>query len=168
MQKFLRKLRSDEKGAALVEFALYTTLFFLAALPALDFGAFYLERSKLDEAVSAGSMVAFRNADSVAFDDLPNQVRALAEDANLTVTLKCNGVSGSCTNFSRSCSCLKTDGSYQPTGACGEPCGGGATGGSTSGYYLTIEARSSYEPLVLPGSVLSDTDLQREATVRLQ
>lgn len=168
VRRHARDLRGDQSGVAAVEFGLWTTMFFFGIMAAIDFGVFYVERSKVSEAIGAGAVSSFSSADNVNFAQMPDYVKALAEDPNLTVALSCNGAANSCTNFSRSCACLKTDGSYVAN-ACGTSCTGtGVTSGSTAGYYLTITATQNYTPVMLPHSVLADKDFSQQATVRLQ
>ena len=161
-------MRRDTAGVAAIEFALLSALFFLAICVALDFGFLYLERSKMNEAVGGAAVNAFSSADNVNFSALPGYVRALADDQTLDVTTSCNGVSGNCTNLSRTCACLKTNGNYV-AGTCGASCSGSNfTAGSTAGYYLTVHAAHSFQPLIVPRSVLGNAQIAQQATVRLQ
>lgn len=164
----LRRLKADENGAAVVEFSLWTVLFFMVSLAGLDFGAFYLQRSAADEAVSAAAVSAFSKRTNVNFSDLPAYVKALSDDPALTVTTACNGVNASCTNLSRTCACLKSNGTYV-SGTCGAACSGtGITTGSTAGYYLTVTASKAYDPMILPSGTLVPATVKQSATVRLQ
>jgi Flp pilus assembly protein TadG len=161
-------LRRDENGVATVEFALWVTGFFVIIMVAMDFGMLFIERGKVNEAVAASAVASFEEADNVNFAVLPSYVRSIANNPAINVSTSCNGVANSCTNLNRTCACLKTDGSYVAT-ACGNICtGSDMTGGSTSGYYLTIEATQAFTPVVLPSGLLSDMSLSQQATVRLQ
>ena len=164
-RQFLSRLHRDESGAALVEFSLWTVLFFFAAMAGLDFGSYYLQRGAADEGVSAAAVSAFAKRDNVNFTDLPAYVRSLSDDPALTVTTSCNG--GTCTNLSRICACLNGTGGYVAAAACGDPCTG-MTAGSTAGYYLTISASKPYEPLMLPSAAIGSEQIRLIATVRLQ
>lgn len=163
-----RALAADEHGIAAIEFALLSSLFFLAISVAMDFGSLYLERSKMNEAVAGAAVSAFSTASTVDYASLPGYVRALADDSSLSVTVACNGTAGSCTNTIRSCSCLRTNGTYSAATACGSACTGSVSAGSTAGYYLTVSATQTFQPLFVPGSVLGDTQIVQQATVRLQ
>ncbi|WEK46772.1 MAG: TadE/TadG family type IV pilus assembly protein [Candidatus Andeanibacterium colombiense] len=164
----LRRLRADQSGLAAVEFSLWSVLFFLVALSGMDFAQFYFQRSAADEAVSAAAVSAFSTRTNVNFTDMQPYVRALAGDTGLTVTTSCNGTSGSCTNLNRTCSCLKSNGTYVAA-ACGSTCtGSGVTTGSTAGYYLTISATRPYQPMILPAGMVMPTRVAQKATVRLQ
>ena len=164
----LSTIRRNEDGVATVEFALWVTGFFMIVMVALDFGMFFIERGKVNEAVAASAVASFEEADNVNFGVLPNYVRSIADNQAITVAMSCNGVANSCTNLNRTCACLKTDGTYVAA-ACGNICTGpDVTGGSTAGYYLTIEAAQGFNPVVLPTGLLSGTSVTQQATVRLQ
>ncbi len=168
MMDLFRQLRRRDDGVASVEFALWSTFFFVIIMVALDFGSLYLQRGKLNEAVGAAAVASFNNADNVSFGSLPLYVRGLTEDQSTAVTVSCNGSAGACTNFNRTCACLKQDGTYVAN-SCGNTCSGpGMTTGSTAGYYLTINASRSFDPMMVPRSVLSGASVSQQATVRLQ
>ena len=167
-KKLLARLRGDEEGVAGVEFALWSTAFFFVVMGALDFGAYYLERGKMNEAVGAAAVVSFNEADNVNFAQLPGYVRSLTGEPLISVATACNGTEGSCTNLNRSCACLKSDGTYVAN-TCGNLCTGpGMTAGSTAGYYLSVRASQDYRPMILPNGVLGDSTIAQQATIRLQ
>lgn len=167
--KRLRSLARDNRGVAAVEFALWTTSFFFAVMIAIDFGYYYMHRSKLNTAVGAAAVAAFNDADNIAFADMPAYVRSLSGDTSASVTLSCNGTAGSCTNLNRSCACLRNDGTFVAAGSCGAPCtGSGVTSGSTAGYYFTVEASRPAEAVIIPQSVLDGATIAQRATIRLQ
>ena len=168
IRRFLQSFRHDQRGVAAVEFALWTTSFFFVVMIAIDFGAYYMQRTKLNTAVGAAAVAAFNDADNVNFTDMPGYVRSLSGDQAATVGLSCNGAAASCTNLNRTCSCLKNDGTYV-SAACGSSCtGSGMTAGSTAGYYLTINASRPFEAMIIPQSVLDGATVAQRATVRLQ
>lgn len=161
-------LAREEGGVAAVEFAILSAIFFLAICAALDFSGLFLDRGRLNEAVSAAAVNAFTTADNVDFNALPGYVRALADDQGLAVTTSCNGVAGSCTNLARTCACLRIDGTYA-AGVCSQPCtGANISTGSTAGYYLTVRASHTFQPVIVPGGMLGNTLVAQQATVRLQ
>lgn len=167
MGGLLSRLRADRSGAAAVEFGLWSALFFLVALGALDFGDHYLKRSQLGKAVSAASLQSFEQREDVNFANLPSYVAALSDNPNVQVTLQCNG-SNSCSNANRSCACLARDGGYVAQ-SCGAPCNGGNfTTGSTAGYYLSITAIKPFQPMFLPPGTFGQGPLSQSVTVRLQ
>lgn len=161
------RLRSDQRGAVAVEFALWTTLFFMVVMVALDFGFFYLQRAKMNEAVSAAALSSFSQADTVSYSSLPDYVRALSGEAEMSVAISCNGGANNCTNTNRTCACLSTNGSYVAA-SCGNSCSQQSGSGAKAGYYLTISAEQSFEPVLVPGGSVLPTRLAQQATVRLQ
>lgn len=164
----ISRLRKDQSGVAAVEFALWTTGFFFAVMVAIDFGSYFMYRGKLSTAVGAAAVSAFNTADNVGFTSMEGYVQSLSGYEDATVTLSCNGAIGSCTNFSRTCACLSSVGTYA-SATCGNSCTGtGVTAGSTAGYYFTITATRPYVPLVIPNSALNGTTMSQMATVRLQ
>jgi len=169
LSSFFRHLAvEDDSGAVVVEFALWSTAFFLVLSVALDFGSFFVDRGKMNEAVSAAAVSSFSTADNVTFGNIPGYVRGLTSEPNLGVSLLCNGTAGSCTNVNRTCSCLKTDGTYVAQ-TCGNTCtGNGYTAGSTAGYYMTIQATHTFDPVIVPAGMLDGTSIVQQATVRLE
>ena len=168
IREWLAKLRSDKSGVAAVEFALWTTFLFSVVMAALDFGGFYIQRGQIDEAVSAGALQSFDKRDNANFSGMEDYVRSLAEDQSLAVTVSCNGSANSCTNLNRTCACLRSNGTFAAQ-SCGSTCtGSNVTTGSTSGYYLTVEAEKSYKPMLLPKGLLNGAKISQSVTVRLQ
>ena len=159
-----RQIRDDDSGAVAVEFALWTVgLFFLVAA-GLDFGLYYIQRSQVDESLSATAISAFDTRNNVAFSSLPAYARALSGNEALSVAVKCNGVAGSCTNLSRSCSCLNSDNSYTAQ-ECGTVC---TANGTSAGYYLTLDASTNFSSVIVPSGVVGDGRISRSMTLRLE
>lgn len=167
MKAFIRKLAADRAGVAVTEFALGTTLLFMVVLAGLDFGGYFVQRGQINEAVSAAAMQSFQQRDTVNFNGLQSYVRNLADSQTVTVATTCNGAA-SCTNLNRSCACLKTDGTFTSSLTCGNACAGGATAGSTAGYYLTIQASDTFRKVLLPKGVFAGDTVSQSVTVRLQ
>lgn len=168
MIRFFRRLSGDQRGAAAIELGIMTSGFFLLAMGAFDFGGAYMQRGQINEAVSAAAVKSFESRDNVGFSDLQSYVRNLSDNQSLNVSLSCNGVANSCTNFNRTCSCLKTDGSFV-SAACDNTCSGAdLTPGSTAGYYLTIKGEQPYQTVLLPKAVLSSSMVSQSVTIRLQ
>lgn len=153
---------TDEGGVVAVEFALWSTLLFLVISVGLDFALYYIQRSKVDEALSATAISAFNARLEVPFTALPTYMRTLSDNGSLEIGLSCNGQANACTNASRECACLQADGTYHAQ-ACASACTGMTT---TAGYYLTIRSRSGFTPFIVPRSLTSD--IVRQTTVRLQ
>jgi Flp pilus assembly protein TadG len=166
--RHLAHLRKDQKGAAAVEFALWTTAFFFAVMAVMDFGMYFMYRGKLSTAVGAVAIASYNDPENVSFNTMEGYVQSLSGYADAEVTLSCNGVANSCTNLSRTCACLKSDASFV-SASCGTTCSGtGVTSGSTAGYYFTVTATRPYTPLILPNSALSGATMSQMATVRLE
>lgn len=162
-----RRLATDDRGTAAVEFALWCTLFFLTITVALDFGLFYVKRGAINEAIGAVAVSSFETRETVPFNQIPSFVQALSDEPDLVIDIRCNGQPG-CVNDERTCACMKGDGTFVPL-ACGTACtAAGTTAGSTAGYYLTISARQSYQPVLVPGSTALPAEIAQHTTVRLQ
>jgi Flp pilus assembly protein TadG len=163
-----RQLRRDEQGAVVVEFAFWIVGFFFVAMIAIDFGFYFVQRTKLNMAVGSVAVAAFNTPTNVDFANMPSAVQSLGGLSTIAVTVSCNGTANSCVNSSRTCACLKTDGTYVAT-ACGATCTGtGVTAGSTAGYYMTVRASVAYRPMVIPTPLLTSSAMDQQATVRLQ
>jgi len=168
MRALATQLIEDRRGVAATEFALWSVLFFMIALVALDFGDFHVKRAKIEEGVSAAAISAFARKDNVNYSNIPDYVRSVSAESGLSVTATCNGSTTSCTNLNRSCACLKTDGTFSAR-TCAAACtGAGMTAGTTSGYYLRISASRSFRAMVVPGNLLNNSAIRQTATVRLQ
>jgi Flp pilus assembly protein TadG len=162
------RVRHAEEGAATLEFALLTLFFFLSALLALDVASYYVQRSQLAEAVSAGSMSAFANRTAVPFQTLPTYIQNAARLPSAPqVSIGCNGSVSGCVNTGRSCACLSKTGGYA-SATCGSSCPAGSTPNSTAGYYLQITASSQYRAMVLPRGMLNGMPIVQSVTVRLE
>lgn len=163
MLKFAEKLAKDERGTAVTEFALWTTALFLVVMAGLDFGTYYMQRGQLNEAVSAAAVQTFEKRENVDFNGLQAYVRNLADDQTLTLSTSCNGVANACTNFGRTCSCLKSNGTYTAA-TCGSSCSGTQ---STAGYYVNLKAEQEYKTAILPKSLMGGSHVRQSATLRL-
>ncbi|WP_241217849.1 TadE/TadG family type IV pilus assembly protein [Sphingomonas sp. ABOLD] len=164
----MQPIASDDQGAATIEFALLTLFFFLCALVALDFASYFVQRSQLAAAVSAGSISAFTNRAAVPFQALPAYIQNAAHLSDPPqISVSCNGTVNGCVNTGRSCACLSTTGSYV-SAPCGSSCPAGNTPSSTAGYYLQITASSRYRAVVLPRGMLNGTPIVQTVAVRLQ
>lgn len=161
-------LRRDEQGAVVVEFAFWVVGFFFVAMIAIDFGFYFVQRTKLNMAVGSVAVAAFNTPSNVDFTNMPSAVQSLGGLSTISVTVSCNGVANSCVNTSRTCACLKQDGTYVAA-TCGNTCTGtGITTGSTAGYYMTVRGSVTYRPIVIPSTMLSNPGMSQQATVRLQ
>lgn len=174
IESFLLRLRGDQSGSVMSEFAIWTAMLFIVIMTALDFAGYYSARGAINEAVSATALQAFQQRDKTDassnqfYNEVPAYVRNLADDQSLAVELSCNGVANSCTNTNRTCACLTSEAKYVATACSAECKGTGMTANSVAGYYLTIKASRNYDPLLLPRGVLAGTALDQTTTVRLQ
>jgi Flp pilus assembly protein TadG len=171
MKKMRHMLAADRSGVATVEFALWSTLFFMVMLAALDISQFTIARGRVAQAMSGASLAVFKSRTNVDFAALPAYLRAasgLADPAQMTVTMGCNGGTDNCTNAQRSCACLSRTGTLVPTASCGQSCGGDASANSQSGYYLQATASYPYRPVFLPRGLMANSVVRQTMTVRLQ
>ena len=165
----LSRLLIDPTAAAAVEFALLSALFFMALMPVLDFGSYFVSQHRLGTAVSSAGNSAFKTRDSVDFAGLPDYVRNAAGASSATVTITCNGsASPACTNTGRTCACISSSGAYTAA-TCGAACpSSGYSANQKAGYYVTLSASYPYSTVVLPNSILKNMAISRSMTVRLQ
>lgn len=162
----IRRLRSEEKGNATIEFAFLSVMFFAIIMAALDFGLYLTYRLRMGAAVEQASLLAFNNRANIDTTQLSNYIVAGSQlsSGTVTVDVKCNGT-GTCVNTSRQCTCLSTDGkTYATAASCGATCGNG----STSGYYMKIAATYPYKAVVLPNKWLDGMTINQSSIVRLQ
>jgi Flp pilus assembly protein TadG len=167
----MRHLRAEQRGAATIEFALWSVLFFMVAVVALDFGLFTIQRGHLSEALSGASIAAFNKSSTVDYSAIPTYIQAVSavpNPASMSVAVGCNGGNNNCTNTNRTCACLSQSGTFIPSDKCGDPCGSGATPNSISGYYLTIGATYPFKPMFVTRGILGNKPITQTATVRLQ
>src|SRR3546814_3666456 len=110
-------------------FAVFSSMFFMVMMVALDFGMYLTYQLRLNAAVEQGSMLAFNNRNAIDAQQIDNYVAAASRlpGGTVTVDVECNG-SSSCTNTSRQCACLSADGqSFAAAASCGAVCPSGAT-----------------------------------------
>ncbi|API58238.1 hypothetical protein BSL82_02075 [Tardibacter chloracetimidivorans] len=163
---FIKRLKSDDKGSATIEFAVFASMFFMVMMVALDFGMYLTYQLRLNAAVEQGSMLAFNNRKAFDKQQIENYVAAASRlpGGTVTVDVECNG-SSDCTGAIGQCVCLSPDGqSFTAADSCGKEC----TGGSTSGFYLSIDASYPYSAVVVPNKYLEGTNIRQTAMVRLQ
>lgn len=171
---FLRRLADDRRGVAALEFALWSTCFFLTALGGLDFALWRTYQLRLHVAVEQGAMMAF-NARDAAGAATATSIRAYVQAAArlpgaVQVNVTCNGGADlACAakgDTARTCACISTANgvtSYAPA-SCGSPCAHSAP----AGYYLTIRASYPYRPVVLPRNAVFGGTMADSATIPLQ
>lgn len=150
----------DERGAAIVEFALATVFLLIALLPFADYALYVSARQSIDEAVYRAALHAVTNPDAVDTAALTQYINAGRDgDTGLTVTISCNG--GTCTNSDRTLTCLSGSSFAAPSGdAC--------AGGDAPGYFITIAARETFASLIGSASALNEQPVATTITARLQ
>jgi Flp pilus assembly protein TadG len=167
-------LRDDERGAATIEFALWSALFFAIVIVALDFGMYRIYQMRLGSAVEQGAMLSFNdrtNFGQTSFATIQTYMRsaaALPGPNTMTATATCNSLSANCVTKAAGRTCVCISGAaptFSAPQACGSPC---AVGGSTAGYYAVLSAQYTYTPAVIPTSWLSNRIMSERAVVRLQ
>lgn len=161
----IRHLGRDRRGAAAVEFALWSTFIFLALVPALDFGAYLLTGSRLAATVQQASVLAFNMRDQDVIDTAPLTAYVAASGSGIAAEAVCNGGAASCTTrkADRQCACVTGASTYSSAN-----CGGSCANGSKPGFYLTVRASRSYSASVVPNRLLEGDRISRAVTVRLQ
>ena len=65
----LHRLHRDEQGAVVVEFAFWIVGFFFVAMIAIDFGFYFVQRTKLNMAVGSVAVAAFNTPTLVIHGD---------------------------------------------------------------------------------------------------
>ncbi len=165
---FLKALWRDGRGAAAIEFAVLTSSFFIVFLGVLDYGNWFVQDSRLAQAVSDQANYTFKKRASASFSQstIQTYIRQ-ATGTTATVNVTCNGGTdnASCSSAMTSCKCLSSAGVYASSASCGASCTGpGYSAGAVSGYYVTIAASYSF-----PGAILlKNAPLSRRVTVRLK
>ena len=99
---FLRSIRRDQRGAALVEFAMVATVLVALMLPMIDFGMAFSFKSQVMTAAQAGAQWAFvygwQGASTDAQPDIANAITSATGlpilPSNYSVSLQCGCVNG--------------------------------------------------------------------------
>lgn len=155
MRRPLARLAADERGVALIEFALLAPVLALLCVGAIDFGLAFASQLQLASAVDMGAQYAFLTGVNVQ----AGAVQAVVQKAT-----SLTGVSATIGYNSSACYC--------PTGApptlaaqtCGQPC----ADGSEPGKFLNISANYTYRPIFPTYALIANPTLTQTVTVRLQ
>lgn len=165
----IRTFWHARRGAATIEFALWSVLIFAALLPCLDFALYLANAGRLSTAVSQGAMLAYKARDS-AIDEsaLIRYVEASSrlQTGTVSATVRCNGGAQSCTVpvSNRLCTCIaQTVPATYLTTSCTATCASGAK----PGFYLTLQASHVHRSM-FPSPWLDGRRLTQATTVRLQ
>jgi len=182
-----RGLAGDERGMALVEFALLAPVFCLLLAGVIDLGGVLFTKFKLDAAVSAGANYAQLNAANVSSTggaSLASDIATLVEtsqgsgwaDDGVVVNdgPSTNVASGAPTSGGTA---SNADLCYCPTGTAGafswgasNVCGAACPGTNTgyAGKFVTISATKTYTPLFSGYGIVQNGAVTASAVVQVQ
>lgn len=149
----LSAIRHRTDGTAAVEFGLAAPLLFALLVPLADLGMAYSQQVQVQQAAQAGAQYAILHAwNSNSSTAIANAVTAASRLPGLAATPA----------PSETCGC--PNGASVTAATCGTKC----SNGQSAGYYVVVNARASYSPL-LPYSLLPQpTTLTAQSTVRIQ
>ncbi|MFW2831264.1 TadE/TadG family type IV pilus assembly protein [Sphingomonas sp. ID0503] len=170
-----RRLLSDDRGVATIEFALWCSMFFVLIIVALDFGMVRIYQMRLGAAVEQGAIIAFNQRTSLSTatgESIKTYVASASGLPGMSATsvyLDCNSktLNSGCVSAGRIFRCLTINGSTYEFSA-PQAQGSACTGGATAGYYLTIIARYVYHPVIVPNSWLNNKTISAKTVLRLQ
>jgi len=145
--KIIQKFIKAKEGVASVEFAIWLTLLIPVGLLSLDFAIYNMKQLQLDTAVGEAAAVAIQSRKNINSSQIEQIVLASWDDESSSpiVTAKCNGLS-SCVNTDRSCACVTGYQNEEPVFT-DRVCGNLCPNGSVSGYYLTLNVRTNFNPV---------------------
>jgi len=172
MTRLFTLLRSEERGVAVIEFAMLSLFFFVIVSVALDFAMYINYRQRLGTAVEQGGVIAFnsRKASSIDLAAITNYVKATSDlpGDGATVTLRCNGDNSCATDMTANdlqCACWNADhGAFDVL----TPCDGTCAAGGAPGYYMTVRASYDYTSMIVPDRWLDGRNMKQSVTVKLQ
>lgn len=147
--RFLRRARSDCRGAAAVEFAIFVPLLTLAVVSVADIGLAVLRKMQVEDAAQAGAQYAIMHG----FD-------SSAITSAVTNATNSSAISASPAPL-KYCGCAT--GSSITTVTCGSTC----TGGTTAGTYVRVSAQASYYTII-DYQIVSTYSFSAASTARLQ
>jgi len=141
--------RKRQRGNAVIEFALGSTLLFLLLGGVSDFARLFYYANIVSNSAHAGIQLGMYNAS--APDLTAMQTAALAEPGSLT---------GLTANASKYCQCAGTTGTVSCTSTC--------TGGTTPQMYLQVTTSYPFNTVVTWPSIPSTVNVSYTATARVQ
>jgi Flp pilus assembly protein TadG len=180
-----RRLRSDDRGVAAIEFALIMPVVALVLAATIDFGAMIFTKFRLDDAVSAAANYAMVNATKVNSSNGAALATTLANLvagehgtvwANSTVVVNAGPSAGAGpAGASASGSASSADSCYCPTGTATQvvwgsarTCGVSCTGGGYAGKFVVISASRGYAPLFSGFGLVSNRTMTSASIVQVQ
>jgi len=159
----VRRLLSDRRGTASLEFALLSVFFFGLCTVALDFGLYIQQKLKLGAAVEQAGLMAFNTRGDFKPENIANYVNAAAGTSIAPeTTVTCNQ-GQPCVNKDRPNVCWSTASKTFVT-----PPGAACADGAEPGYYVTVATRMRYTSIVVPDRWLGGKDVAQSAVIRLQ
>lgn len=163
--------RRDTRGAAAVEFALWSIFVFAVLSVSIDFGFYLAQTGRIASASEQTAIIAYnkREAGPVNSTSLANFLNASARMPGSAVrtTVTCNGTAAACNAAPAARQCVCVSGltpTYTASANCGDPCASGAT----SGYYVAISSEYDFKPILSPHPLLNAKVIRQSVTVRLQ
>lgn len=168
---FWKRYLHDIRGAAAVEFAIWSVFVFAVLMVSLDFGFYLAHTGRIASASEQAAIVAYnqREADRVDSASLAEFLNASARvpGAPVRTTVTCNGSSSACNAApaARQCACVSgLSPVYTASATCGAPCASGAT----SGYYVSLASEYDFDPVIPSHPLLTRKVIRQSVTVRLQ
>jgi Flp pilus assembly protein TadG len=161
----------ETRGAAVVEFALVSTLLIGLLLPLIDVGMGFYYKDQIMTAAQAGAQHAFENgysgSDPTAITSVITSATGLpASGMTATATRKCGCWTMSGGIYALTLSSLNSQ--AQTTCTSGTTKNPATTCSSSSArFYLTSHAETTYRPLLRYGGFGSSIDLSADSTVVL-
>jgi Flp pilus assembly protein TadG len=160
-----RRLRSDRRGVAAVEFALISCFLFATMMVGLDFGFYIQQKLRLGSAVEQAAMLAYDQQVTSNTATISSYIQTYSGvKVTPTVAITCNGTT---TCGDGKCSCITSTGGFTITTACNATCAAYGSA-SVSGNYLKIVATTPYTAVIVPDRYLGGSTIMQTAVVRLQ
>ena len=149
------RLAADDRGVALIEFALLAPVLALLCVGAIDFGLAFAAQLQLAAAVDTGAQYAFLTGTNVQASAVQTVVQKATSLSAVTASIAYNAATCYCPSGSPPTLSVQT---------CGTPC----ADGSEPGKFLNISANYTYTPIFPTYALIANPTLTQAATVRLQ
>lgn len=174
-----RRFRSEQRGAAAVEFALVVTLLTVPILNVVDLAVYSWDKMQVDNAAQAAVQAAWATCSTAANLPATQGTNCSAMSSAVTTAAQSTtlGTGVTVTNTTENYYCVKTSTSAlvvagPVTSAKPSNCSQGSIGGSSSdtpGDYVLITVSYTYSPIFSAVSIASTltTPITRQAWMRL-
>lgn len=161
-----RKFRRNQRGVAMIEFAVVMPMLVLLMLPLVDLGIGFYTKTQVMTAAQAGAQYAFVNGwsgtNSTAQTAILSAVTSATSLASISATpaptLACGCSDGTTITYSSPGSFSQSD--CATLAACAN--------GQDPGAYVTISAQANYTPLFTFGIFGGASTLSASSTVRVE